>query len=32
MMASRRVYNKVFSPEIWEMVNPQNKELLDDAS
>jgi len=26
----RRVYNKVFHPEIWEQVNPQNKELLDD--
>lgn len=25
-----RVYNKVYSPEIWEQVNPQNKELLDD--
>lgn len=29
-MASRRVYNKVYTPEIWEKVNPQNKELLDD--
>ena len=26
----RRVYNKVYDPEIWEKVNPQNKELLDD--
>lgn len=26
----RRVYNKVFEPEIWEQVNPQSKELLAD--
>ena len=26
----RRVYNKVFHPEIWEQVNPQSKELLGD--
>jgi integrase len=26
----RRVYNKVYDPEIWEKVNPQNKELLED--
>ena len=27
---ARRVYNKVYDPQIWEQVNPQNKELLDD--
>ena len=27
---SNRVYNKVFSEQLWEQVNPQNKELLDD--
>jgi integrase/recombinase XerD len=29
-MKTKRVYNKVYSPEIWDKVNPQNKELLDD--
>lgn len=27
---SRRVYNKVYSEEVWEKVNPKNKEVLDD--
>ena len=27
---AKRVYNKVYDPEIWEQVNPQSKELLDD--
>lgn len=27
---SRRVYNRVFSNEIWDQVNQRNKELLDD--
>ena len=26
----RRVYNQVYHPEIWEQVNPQSKELLED--
>jgi integrase/recombinase XerD len=29
-MKTRRVYNKVYSPELWEQVNPQSRELLDD--
>lgn len=26
----KRVYNQVFDPAIWDQVNPQSKELLDD--
>lgn len=25
-----RIYNKIFTPELWEQVNPENKALLDD--
>ena len=25
-----RIYNKVFDPQVWEQVNPRNKELLGD--
>lgn len=27
---AQRIYNKVYDPDIWEKVNPQNKELLSD--
>ena len=27
---SKRVYNKMFSQDLWDQVNPQNKELLED--
>ena len=29
-MTKRRVYNRVYSPEIWEQVNPTSKEVFDD--
>lgn len=25
-----RIYNKIFTPELWEQVNPENKGILDD--
>ena len=30
MARSRGVYNNVYTPEKWEQVNPENKEILDD--
>ena len=30
MPRSRGVYNRIYSPEKWEQVNPTNKEILDD--
>ena len=30
MARSRGVYNKIYTPELWEQVNPENKEILDD--
>ena len=30
MARSRGVYNKVYTPELWDKVNPKNKEILQD--
>ena len=27
---SRGVYNRVYTPELWEQVNPENKAILED--
>ena len=30
MGRSRGVYNRIYTPELWEHVNPENKEILED--
>lgn len=30
MARSRGVYNRIYTPELWEKVNPENKAVLDD--
>lgn len=30
MARSRGVYNRIYTPELWEKVNPENKEILND--
>ena len=30
MARSRGVYNRIYSPELWEQVNPENKDILED--
>ena len=30
MARSRGVYNRTYTPELWEQVNPENKDVLDD--
>ena len=29
-MARGRVYNQIFTPDLWDQVNPINKEIMDD--
>ena len=29
-MKRGRIYNKIYTPELWEQVNPDNKALLED--
>ena len=29
-MAYKQPYNKIYTPEKWEQVNKENKELIDD--
>lgn len=30
MARSRGVYNRIYTPELWEQVNPENKDILED--
>ena len=29
-MKRGRIYNKIYTPELWEQVNPANKAILED--
>ena len=29
-MERGRIYNRIYTPELWEQVNPENKAILED--